>query len=131
MATKAELEQELESLKAALEQKDQLIVEQGEALKLSTQDGGDPQADNAALQQAQAEAKELRRQLVAQQDKLKKLGVGEDIERDVRIKMHMGLSREDAIVCARRQQAHNDVLKGKFKNETLKQEALIHAGAIS
>lgn len=131
MPSKAELEQELESLKAKLEQKDQLILEQGEALKLSTQGSGDPQTDNAALLVAQGEAEELRRQLAVQQEKLKRLGVGEEIEKEVRIKMHMGLSREDAIVCARRQQAHNDVMAKKFDNETVKQEALIHAAAIS
>lgn len=130
MATKAELEQKLTDLQTALEEKNRLISDQGEALKNAVQGSGNPGPDHEVLLALQADKQALEEQLRTQNEKLKKLGVGEEIEAAVRVKMHQGLSREDAIVCARRQFAHDQVLKTRYPNDTERQEALIHAAAL-
>lgn len=62
--------------------------------------------------------------------KLEKFGVGQNIEEDVRLRMDLGLDREQAITCARRQSAHEKVLATKWNNETDKQTALNSAASL-
>ncbi len=78
-----------------------------------------------------AEADQLKAQLSEAQAKLKKFGVGKDVEQGVRNRMALGMDRESAITCARRQSAHDEALSKKWANDTERQEALIQAASLA
>lgn len=78
-------------------------------------------------------AAELRSALDAANKKLKAFGIGEDIEQGVANRMALGMDRETARTCARRQAAHDQVLAKKFTGEgadTQRQEELIQAASL-
>lgn len=69
------------------------------------------------------EIQELREKLAKAEARLTSSGVSPEIEELVRIKMRAGLSRDDALVCARRQVAHDKVIAEEAKLGKLAKDA--------
>lgn len=80
--------------------------------------------------QSNPSVQELQEKLQRAEAKLQQFGISEDLQADINARARV-LTHEQAVRCARRQQAHDAVLAQDWtKRETEKQEALIAAGSL-
>ena len=110
--SKEELADKLEQAKSFVENPGNATAEELDGAKVTVEFltellGG--KADDSAKGDT-AEVTALKAQLAAAEAKLVRAGVSPEIEALVAQKMRMGLSREDAMVCARRQVLHDAVV---------------------
>ena len=90
----------------------------------------EPVAEETKTEGISPQEAALKAELAAANQKLQKFGVGLEIEAEVRSRMDLGLDREQAITCARRQALHNKALDAKHPNDTSLQEAMIQAASV-
>lgn len=91
-----------------------------------------PEEKPATVTAAADETEALKARLEVAESKLRQLGVGGVLEQGVKIRMSLGLSRQEAVDAEIRQQAHDAALK-KYgeKDSEEKRLAIIHAGTMS